>query len=110
MRNPTRFLEPRHFGKFQCLGADCEDTCCDGWAVTIDRSTYEKYQACSDPDWRGRFEKLVTINQSTTDHDYARIQLAATTCPFLAEGLCSIHKTLGEEYLSVTCASFPRVS
>ncbi|HLK51192.1 MAG TPA: flagellin lysine-N-methylase, partial [Bryobacteraceae bacterium] len=100
---------PLHFAQFRCLGADCEDTCCDGWAVTIDQPTYEKYRQCSDPDWRSRFQQLVTINQNPTAPDYARIRLAATTCPFLSEGLCSIHKTLGEEYLSVTCASFPRV-
>ena len=110
MREVTRSWAPKHFREFRCLGADCEDTCCDGWAVTVDKATYEKYEHCPDDSWRERFRQLVTINTANaTDHDYARIQLASTTCPFLAEGLCSIHKNLGEEYLSVTCASFPRV-
>lgn len=110
MREVTRSVEPRHFAAFRCLGADCEDTCCDGWAVAIDKPTYEKYETCADLEWRQRFQKLITINTSNrTDHDYARIQLATSTCPFLSEGLCSIHKNLGEEYLSVTCATFPRV-
>jgi len=111
MREVTRSLAPRHFAGFRCLGAECEDTCCDGWAVSVDRPTYEKYRQHPDPQWRASFEKLITINAETarTDHDYARIQLATSTCPFLSENLCSIHKNLGEEYLSVTCASFPRV-
>src|SRR5689334_5783082 len=110
MRDLTRSLEPRHFAEFRCLGADCEDTCCDGWAVTIDKRTYAKYLHCPDVEWRGRFQNFVTINTADpTDQDYARIQLAGTTCPFLSEGLCSIHRDLGEGYLSVTCASFPRV-
>lgn len=109
MRRPTRVLAPSHFSAFRCLGADCEDTCCDGWAVAIDRPTYEKYRQFSDPQWRASFEKLIILNPSFTDHDYARIQLNGTACPFLSEGLCSIHKTFGEDYLSVTCASFPRV-
>lgn len=110
MRAVTRSLEPRHFAAFRCIGADCEDTCCDGWAVTIDKPTFEKYQQCPDPQWRASFQNLVAINSaSPTDYDYARIQLRSTTCPFLSDGLCSIHKNLGEEYLSVTCASFPRV-
>jgi len=110
MRDVTRSLEPLHFAGFRCLGADCEDTCCDGWAVPIDKPTYEKYQLCPDPQWHASFQKLIAINTANaTDHDYARIQLSTTTCPFLSEGLCSIHKNLGEEYLSVTCASFPRV-
>lgn len=109
MREVTRSLEPPHFAGFRCLGAECEDTCCDGWAVTVDQRTYEKYQTCSDPRWHASFQQFVTITENPTSHDYARIQLASTTCPFLSEGLCSIHKSLGEEYLSVTCASFPRV-
>ena len=110
MREVTRSIEARPFADFRCLGAECEDTCCDGWAVAIDRAAFEKYQKCPDAEWRGRFQQLITINAANgTDHDYARIQLASTTCPFLSEGLCSIHKNLGEEYLSVTCASFPRV-
>jgi len=110
VRAVTRSLEPRHFAAFRCIGADCEDTCCDGWAVTVDKPTFEKYQRCPDAQWRASFQKLVAINTANpTDHDYARIQLTTTTCPFLADGLCSIHKNLGEEYLSVTCASFPRV-
>jgi lysine-N-methylase len=110
MREVTRSSAPQHFGEFRCLGADCEDTCCDGWAVTIDKATYEKYERCPDATWRERFQRLVTINAANASkHDYARIQLASTTCPFVAEGLCSIHRDLGEEYLAVTCASFPRV-
>jgi len=110
MSPPRRVLEPRHFGAFRCLGADCEDTCCDGWAVTVDKPTYEKYRQHPDSAWRARFEQLIAINPAGAgDHDYARIELATTTCPFLSEGLCSIHQKLGEECLSVTCASFPRV-
>ena len=109
MREVTRSLQPPHFASFRCLGADCEDTCCDGWAVTVDQRTYEKYQTCSDPQWHASFQQFVTITENPTSHDYARIQLSSTTCPFLSEGLCSIHKDLGEDYLSVTCASFPRV-
>ena len=110
MRNVIRSLEPQHFAGFRCLGADCEDTCCDGWAITIDKPTYEKYRQCPDPEWHASFARLIAINTAgATDHDYARIQLSTTTCPFLSEGLCSIHKKFGEEYLSVTCASFPRV-
>jgi len=110
MLTPRHILEPRHFAGFHCIGADCEDTCCDGWAVPVDRRAYEKYRDCSDPQWRASFEKLITIHPANaTDQDYARIRLESSTCPFLSEGLCSIHKTLGEDYLPATCASFPRV-
>ncbi|HJT88880.1 MAG TPA: flagellin lysine-N-methylase [Bryobacteraceae bacterium] len=109
MQRPTRVLKSLQYGRFRCLGADCEDTCCDGWAVTVDRPAYERFQQCSDPAWRSSFEKFVTVNAEPAEHSYATIQLSGTTCPFLSEGLCSVHQRFGEEFLPVTCASFPRV-
>lgn len=103
-------LEPRHFTEFRCIGAECEDTCCDGWAVGVDKPTYEKYRDFADPKWRSAFEQLVIIRPAdATDQDYARIQLDNSRCPFLSEGLCRIHKELGEDYLPLACATFPRV-
>lgn len=109
MRAARCILEPRHFAAFRCIQADCEDTCCDGWAVPVDKLTYQKYRDCPDPRWRASFEKLITIHPaSSTDHDYARIRLDHSACPFLSVGLCSIHRDLGEDYLPVACATFPR--
>ena len=52
----------------------------------------------------------MTINtENSTDDNYARITLPGSGCPFLAEGLCSIQKKLGEEYLSIMCSAYPRV-
>ncbi len=57
-----------------------------------------------------RLHELVTINtDSNSDDNYARITLDGPSCPFLAEGLCSIQKKLGEEYLSMMCSAYPRV-
>jgi lysine-N-methylase len=110
MRNATRSLEAQHFGEFRCLAAHCEDTCCDGWAIAVDKPTYDKYRQCTDPGWRTSFDQLITINTAdATEHDYARIRLSATTCPFLSEGLCSIQEKFGEGYLPATCTSYPRV-
>ena len=105
-----RVLQPRHYASFRCIGADCEDTCCNGWGVTVDKDTYDKYQNCGDPELRASFDKLITINAGNgrADH-YASIKLTETHCPFLSDGLCSIQNKLGEEYLSKTCATYPRV-
>ena len=52
----------------------------------------------------------MTINPaSSSDDNYARINLNGPACPFLTEGLCAIQKTLGEEYLSMMCSAYPRV-
>jgi lysine-N-methylase len=103
---PARLLQPSHFGKFRCIGSDCEDTCCSGWIVHIDKSTYGKYRNSSDP----ALQTLVTINENAPDDDdYARIQMNRAVCPFLSEGLCSIQQRFGEDYLSNMCATYPRV-
>lgn len=105
-----KIAQPRHYDAFHCIGADCEDTCCAGWGVLIDRVTYEKYRQCGDPELRPSFDELITINTvDQSDEDHAVITLSETHCPFLSERLCSIQKKLGEEYLSDTCAIYPRI-
>ena len=106
----TRLRQTADFDAFRCIGAACEDTCCGGWGVTIDRQTYEKYQSCSDPEMGPLLRQFMTIDAAKgTEHDFVRIGLTGNYCPFLAEGLCSVQLKLGESYLSNTCASYPRV-
>jgi lysine-N-methylase len=103
-------LQPRSYHAFRCIGADCEDTCCIGWAVNVDQQTYEAYQRCEDPELGPSLHGLVVINTENAGKDnYAKITLSGPNCPFLEEGLCSIQKKLGEDYLSIMCASYPRV-
>jgi lysine-N-methylase len=107
---PPKRLQPRSYHAFRCIGAQCEDTCCVGWIVNVDKPTYEAYQRSDDPELGPRFRELVTIHtENTSEDNYARIQLNGPGCPFLAEGLCSIQKKLGEEYLPVMCSTYPRV-
>jgi len=107
---PAKRLQPRSYHAFRCIGADCEDTCCIGWIVNIDKPTYEAYQRCNDPELGPRLHELVTINSaSTSDDNHARIVLSGSGCPFLSEGLCEIQKKLGEQYLSTMCSTYPRV-
>ena len=108
---PEKVLQPRYFDAFRCLGSDCEDTCCIGWNVHIDKRTYSKYQNCSDSQLGSSLHTLITINEKApNDDDYAKIVLNGVACPFLSEGLCSIQVRLGEEYLSNMCATYPRVT
>ncbi|MGA3040937.1 MAG: hypothetical protein ABSF54_09150 [Bryobacteraceae bacterium] len=60
---PAKLLQLRHFDAFHCIGADCEDTCCVGWFVHVDKPTYEKYQNYTDPDFGPPLHTLVTINE-----------------------------------------------
>src|SRR5664279_5596445 len=97
-------LQPQYFDRFECIGADCEDTCCDGWGVVVDRETYEKYQDPRAAPIAGEaLSSLVELNPaSSSAGDYARMRLVGTRCRALHEGLCSIQQTLGESYISDT--------
>jgi lysine-N-methylase len=101
-----------HYGSaFRCIGGACEDNCCAGMGVLIDRATYEKYQNAG-----GDLGSLVQIHikrnpVSPTDMAYAQITpiMPSASCPFLAnDRLCSIQKEHGPEYLSATCSVYPR--
>jgi lysine-N-methylase len=110
LRIPERRLQPKSYHAFRCVGAECEDTCCIGWNVNVDKRTYEAYRDCQDPVLGPRLRELVKINAGgKSDDDYARIALTSEGCPFLEERLCSIHRTLGEHYLSNMCATYPRI-
>jgi lysine-N-methylase len=104
-------LQPQYFERFRCLGSECEDTCCDGWGILIDRHTFGKYRSQEAPH-HGlvALSSLVEINPAhTSSGDYAKIRLAGTRCPALQDGLCSIHANLGEPWISDMCSNYPRV-
>ncbi len=103
------FQQSRHYEQFRCIGADCEDTCCDGWQVSVDRKTYEKYQQCSDSVLRPQLQQWIQIQPAANENHFARIVLNGSRCPFLVEKLCLIQKRLGEHKLGRSCATFPRI-
>ncbi len=110
MAKPAKLFQPTSFDSFRCIGAACEDTCCAGWMVHIDKATYGKYQTCSDPHFGSSLHTLININEkSSSDDDYAEIALNGANCPLLSEGLCSVQQRLGAGYLSNMCATYPRV-
>jgi lysine-N-methylase len=79
--------------------------------VCIDKNTFEKYQAIPDsPLYPIMQERLVRIENDASDLQYAKIKTASDeACPFWdADRLCSIQKEHGAEYLSLTCANYPR--
>ena len=102
-------LRPQYAKAFRCIGAECDDTCCHGFAVPIDRATYKRYEATSEmqPLLETHF---VLLGRAGTDSSYARIKMTASCdCPFLgADRLCGIQKAHGPDYLSETCANYPR--
>jgi lysine-N-methylase len=112
MTETSEKFRPRYGKSFRCIGSACEDTCCHGWSIPVDKATYEKYQGFPEGDLSTRTAQYVSINKGNpSDSLYAQINLTATKdCPFLTdERLCDIQSRHGAEYLSATCSIYPRV-
>jgi lysine-N-methylase len=104
-------LTADYLQKFQCTGSACEDTCCQGWSVNIDKRTFAKYKKIRDKHWKKKLTKHIRRNKyETTFSSYATIKMGESGfCPFLnKDRLCSVQLELGSTYLSKTCASYPR--
>lgn len=93
-----------NYDKFKCIADKCEFTCCKGWEINIDNSTYNK--------WKN--ENLDYLLEKVEAKDKKEVYFINKEnhddCPFLdKQGLCNIVKNHGEEYLSLTCHTFPRI-
>ena len=102
-------VRPQYAKKFRCIGNKCEDNCCRGWDVIVDKATYQKYQALPAlQPYLDEYFELITENPSETR--YALIKYTSScVCPLLSDDqMCCLQKEYGEEYLSVTCATYPR--
>jgi lysine-N-methylase len=103
---------PDYYRQFQCIGSDCEDTCCAGWSVEIDAATWHRYRSSQHeklaPLFRSAVEELGKTSQ--TRDKFARFKIRPDgTCQFLeADRLCMIQRELGGDALSDTCALYPR--
>lgn len=109
-----KILEPQYLQSFHCTTSDCQDSCCTGWDVVIDQDTYNVYQECQDKFLKLLFREHMMINSNSVGNStyipYAFVKMNHHVCPFLTDKkLCMIQKTLSEEALSITCATYPRI-
>ena len=101
--------EVHYADSFQCIGAECEDNCCQGWSAYVDKATYKKCRA-TPLLRRAAAEHFAVIPDAPDNFRYARIKFNADNrCPFLTQdNLCMIHRQHGPEFLSKTCSRYPR--
>ena len=104
MEKTYLYFQPHYVSEFKCDGSKCNARCCKGWTISIDKKTLEQYsqaQDAQDITCHIKFEPKLKANVVTLDK--------RGFCPFLdADNLCRIQKTHGEEFLSTTCATYPR--
>lgn len=104
-------LLPKYVSQFRCIGSECEDNCCTGWRVTIDKKTFNAYRQATHPLLIQRFSRKIKRQRSRADDsNYAKIELDSDSgvCPFMENRLCAIQREIGEDKLSNTCFSYPR--
>ena len=105
----------RYAEGFRCIGSACEDTCCHGWRVPVDRNTYLRYQDLPDSPLntliRESLERAPENENSNSKPLFAIIRLnSENRCPLLtSDQLCRIQLQYGEALLPHTCAVYPRV-
>lgn len=104
---------PEYFEKFKCIGGSCEDSCCIGWDVDVDKTTFKSYFKVKNEEMKNKFCKYVHNNTDfeSVDIDYGKMKLLkGKRCPFLDDkNYCIIFSKIGEEYLSNVCTFFPRI-
>ncbi|MBI9099172.1 MAG: flagellin lysine-N-methylase [Spirochaetaceae bacterium] len=113
MKKQAKILIPSYAEDFTCIGGECEDSCCIGWDIDIDKITFRKYFRTKNAEMKKKFVKHIYRNEESDcyDVDYGRVAINdAKWCPFLdKDKYCEIYRNLGEDYLSNVCYSFPRV-
>ena len=107
-----KVLKPFYYDDFKCIGGQCIDNCCsNNWNIDIDEKTYKKYKKLKG-DWGKRINSNISRNRSKGKENhfrYGKINLKNGKCELLTEeGLCTLHRDLGEKYLCMTCKIYPR--
>jgi lysine-N-methylase len=107
---PTVLKMPMYLPGFRCLGPECEDHCCYGWDIIVDKRSYRRYGKLPPTGLGKGLRKAVRLNRKDpSSARYARFLRTDDTCPFLTQDrLCRIHAELSEDFLPDTCAVFPR--
>ena len=105
MENKYVYFQPQYVGEFICDASRCNSNCCErGWNIGIDEATYQKY--------------LRYLPQTAEFFKYdagkGKYLLTEHPCPFLTvlteKKLCYLQLEYGEDFLSPTCRSYPRVT
>lgn len=95
---------PNYFHNFHCLAGDCPRSCCIGWEVEVDDDTATVYAKVP-----GQLGETLRAHLTTDEEGALCFPLDGARCPFLDnDGLCRIHRELGQEYTSLTCREHPR--
>jgi len=96
---------PSFYKEFKCIADKCNDSCCVGWEIVVDRETSEKYKNI-----KGDFGEKIRANLMKDEDNETCFKLDENErCPFLnKDKLCDIIINCGENALCGICREHPR--
>lgn len=93
---------PDYYKEFHCLADACEDTCCAGWQIVVDKKSLRKYREEKGP-YVDVLKKSIDFKQGIFKQDKDK------RCAFLNDNnLCEMYLNLGKDSLCKTCRRYPR--
>ncbi len=123
------YFQPEYVSRFKCDGSKCSARCCKGWTIEIDAATYKKYSRIKPKEKAKeilshfKFDPKKNLYVVRLDQTFSFENLDGEqkvfsinpdkkfSCPFLTEKkLCGLQLEYGEEFLSQTCATYPRIT
>ena len=107
MNKIKNILKIYQYDKFKCIADKCKFTCCKGWDINVDNNTYNKWKENQNLNY---LLDNISFRKGNENNTYMIKKSTKGACPLLNdEGLCNIVINHGDEYLSETCKSFPRI-
>lgn len=93
------------YDEFRCIAAQCPDSCCHEWSVSVDPDAAAMYRSM--PGALGD-----RLRQVLRDEDGDTVMaIEAGRCPMWRDdGLCRIQAEMGHDALCKTCREFPRLT
>lgn len=95
-------IQSQSVAKFECLGDQCPDTCCQGWGMQLTRETVALYET--------RAPELLEAVVSGEAEFVMRRDPTSDFCVKFEAGWCGIHRDYGSDFLGDACHFFPRIT
>lgn len=97
-----QYIIPDYYKEFHCIADQCEDTCCAGWQIVIDKKSLAKYKKI-----QGEFGRIVHKKVNWVTGTFR--QDKEKRCAFLNNcNLCELYLHEGEKGFCKTCRRYPR--
>lgn len=105
-----KILKPFYYDDFKCVADKCIDSCCIGWTVAIDKTTFNKYRKIKGEFGKSLNNSISRVRKNSNNLMYGKMKLNNYKCYMLdEENLCKVHINLGEDFLCNTCKIYPRM-